>query len=71
MPKFLDAHPLNGASPETLQKLQDSQRFNPSHYILVNWVGVHYELITYNEQSLFTWDELPRDVQELIVRHCG
>ena len=53
------------------QELQDSGGFNPSHYILVNWVGVHYELITYNGQSLFTWNELPRHLQELIVRHCG
>ena len=37
MPKFLDAHPLNGASQETLMKLQDAPKdeFGVSHLNLI------------------------------------
>jgi len=37
MPKFLDAHPLNGANQETLMKLQDSPKdeFGVTHLNLI------------------------------------
>jgi hypothetical protein len=37
MPKFLDSHPLKGANPETLKKLQDSPKdeFGVTHLNLI------------------------------------
>ena len=37
MPKFLDSHPLKGANPDTLKKLQDSPKdeFGVTHLNLI------------------------------------
>ena len=45
--------------------------FTPTEYILINWTGsVHFELITYDNISIFTWAQLPDDVKNLILYHC-
>ena len=44
--------------------------FKPTHYIMCNFIGWHYELITYKERGAFTFKEIPYDVKKLIVTKC-
>ena len=44
--------------------------FTPSHYIIANHQGGHYQLITYKEYGAFTFKELPYDIKMLIVYKC-
>jgi predicted NAD-dependent protein-ADP-ribosyltransferase YbiA (DUF1768 family) len=44
--------------------------FTPSHYIIANHQGNHYQLITYKEYGAFTFKELPYDIKMLIVDKC-
>jgi HAMP domain-containing protein len=51
--------------------LDSKSKFSPSHYVMVDHSGIHYELITYNKRGIFTFDELPTAVKNLIKFHCG
>ena len=56
---------------EVQEQITNSGSFTPTDYILINWTGsVHFELITYNTRSIFTWTQLPDDVKNLILYHC-
>ena len=44
--------------------------FIPSHYIIANHQGNHYQLITYKEYGALTFKELPYDIKMLIVDKC-
>ena len=60
MPKFLDAHPLNGASPETLQKLQDSPK---------DEFGVNHLNLIFNEDEDKVYCFLEAPDKEAIKKH--
>jgi hypothetical protein len=44
--------------------------FNPTHYILVDHNGTHYQLITYKDQALFTFSQLPKIIKNAIKTKC-
>ena len=45
--------------------------FEPSFYILVSHhKGIHYQMITYNQQKSFNFVELPGEIKTLIVDKC-
>lgn len=44
--------------------------FSPNHYIILDYDGSHYQLITYKERGAFTFKELPYDIKILIVDKC-
>jgi len=44
--------------------------FNPLHYIIVDYTGDHYKLITYKKRGAFSFKELPYDIKNLIVNKC-
>lgn len=50
--------------------LEKAGRFEPSHYILTEFMGWHYRLITYKSRGAFTFEELPFDVKQLVVDKC-
>ena len=50
--------------------LESAGRFEPSHYILTEFMGYHYRLITYKSRGAFTFEELPFDVKQLVVDKC-
>lgn len=53
-------------------QLNDERKgiFKPSHYILVDYNGYHYQLITYNNKRVFDYDTLPLQIKKLIVNKC-
>ena len=44
--------------------------FSPEHYIILEYVGNHYRLITYKGRGAFSFSELPYDIKMLIVNKC-
>ena len=44
--------------------------FEPKYYILLNYLGNHYELITYKKLGSLTFKEIPYDVKKLIINKC-
>lgn len=54
---------LNDASAE-------GTTFTPNHYIILDYDGSHYQLITYKDRGAFTFKELPYDIKMLVVDKC-
>ena len=50
--------------------LQDRGSFEPTHYIISEFQGYHYTLVTYKSRGALTFDELPFDIKKLIVDKC-
>ena len=49
---------------------QEMKVFEPKFFILAEHTGDHYKLITYDEKSIFTYDEIPKNIKKLIVTKC-
>ena len=50
--------------------LEKEGKFEPTHYIMANHQGNHYQLITYKSRGALTFDEIPYDVKRMIVNKC-
>ena len=50
--------------------LEKAGIFRPTHYIILDYVGDHYKLITYKGRGAFTFKELPLDIKKLCVDKC-
>lgn len=50
--------------------LEERGVFNPTHYILTEYTGSHYKLITYKQRGALQFKELPFDIKELIKNKC-
>ena len=51
-------------------KLEEDGVFNPDFYLVLDYNGWHYKLVTYKSRGAFTFTELPFDVKKLIVTKC-
>jgi predicted NAD-dependent protein-ADP-ribosyltransferase YbiA (DUF1768 family) len=51
-------------------KLEGLGIFNPDYYIIVDFVGDHYKLITYRDKRMLTFHEIPHDLKRLILLKC-
>jgi len=51
--------------------LEERGIFEPSFYILGAYHGgYHYQMITYNEQKSFSFEELPEEIRQLVTDKC-
>ena len=51
--------------------LTSSGSFTPEYYIILNFLGYgHYELITYKDSGLLTFEQLPDSVKDRIFDRC-
>lgn len=48
----------------------DMTVFEPKYYIMADYTGNHYKLITQGDKTIFTYDELPKNIKKLIVAKC-
>ena len=44
--------------------------FSPGYYIMLEYTGRHYKLITYDNHGIFTFDGLPKKIKQKIVNKC-
>ena len=51
-------------------KLEEAGIFEPKYYIILNYLGNHYELITYKNHGALTFKEIPHDIKKRIVSKC-
>jgi len=56
----------------TCGQLNDTETgtFEPDQYIMLDYNGSHYQLITYKDRGAFTFKELPYDIKTLVVDKC-
>ena len=50
--------------------LEEKGLFEPSYYIMTDYDGVHYQLITYKKRGAFTFKQLPFAVKKLVSESC-
>lgn len=50
--------------------LKDAGVFNPTHYIIVEYTGCHFRLVTYKGRGALTFKEIPYDIKKKIVDKC-
>ena len=44
--------------------------FEPSFYIILDYTGDHYKLITYQTNSILRYEHLPEKIKEMIITKC-
>lgn len=50
--------------------LETHGSFTPDFYIIVDYNGIHYKLITYKDKYMFRFPEIPYDLRKLILMKC-
>jgi hypothetical protein len=50
--------------------LEDQGTFEPEFYIMAEHTGSHYKLITYKNESLLTFREIPYDIKIMVTEKC-
>lgn len=52
------------------QLLESDAKFEPQYYILLDYTGTHYKLITYKHHRIFNFVEIPYRIKLLITNKC-
>ena len=50
--------------------LEDQGTFEPEFYIMTEHTGSHYKLITYKDEALLTFREIPYDIKVMVTEKC-
>jgi predicted NAD-dependent protein-ADP-ribosyltransferase YbiA (DUF1768 family) len=51
-------------------QLNNDKVQQPNYYIITTYNGNHYQLVKYNDQPIFKFDEIPEDIKKLIINKC-
>lgn len=49
---------------------ENKAEFNPKYYILADYTGNHYKLITYKNKRIFTYKDIPYSIKNLVKTKC-
>jgi len=52
------------------ESIDISKNFNPKYYVILDYDGNHYQLISYKSAKIFTFKELPFGLKEIIIYNC-
>jgi hypothetical protein len=44
--------------------------FDPDYYIITDYTGSHYKLITYDDKHIFKFDQIPEKIKDMIKETC-
>ena len=50
--------------------LEDQGTFEPEFYVMAEHTGAHYKLITYKDEALLTFQEIPYDIKVMVTEKC-
>jgi chemotaxis protein histidine kinase CheA len=50
--------------------LEDQGTFEPEFYVMTEHTGSHYKLITYKDEALLTFQEIPYDIKVMVTEKC-
>jgi predicted NAD-dependent protein-ADP-ribosyltransferase YbiA (DUF1768 family) len=71
---LLSKESYNNGSEDTVMKCVVSSEQKPipepDYYIITEYLGDHYELISYKEKKIFSFSEIPYRIKALIVQKC-
>jgi hypothetical protein len=52
------------------KELEIAGKFEPEYYIMLDYSGSHYQLITYKDIGAFNFNQIPYDIKMLILNKC-
>jgi len=69
--KFIILLRGTGDKNTSVQCGEDNRVVHPLYYIIVDYDGgIHYQLVTYKETTIFKFSEIPYGIKEMIVDKC-